>query len=471
MSAKKKIGHVSAFFDPQKTSLKGFESTVLDPTQFREQLRRNLSITVTDAELGALVTLFDKTGDGLVDNIEFKNEFFRLGKQERAKFVMMKAEESKRIAEWKQRQRQAKEKKFEHFSHAAVATSWSKEQENSAIRKLANVAFNYDPLKGGLRGFFDCTTLTAAEFKDLMRRNFEVYLTPEETGALLSMFDKDGLGLIDCKEFVYQFFRIGRNEKDTHFTRNMLLSHEKRQIQTERLERIREQYERSVVAKMVPAKEKDKYSAFEKIRHAAVVYKGDSAFSGNLWKSFESEALTPTAFKNLLKSNFEIMLSPGELDAVVKMFDVSGEGSVNCVEFITTFFRIALNERSHQLQTKKEQTRQIQLEMEEIEKLKDASMIEKVHTRVVWPVLPSDNGEVAVGAGPSSPGSQNASTVSAKDIFKHRARASMSDILSPIKGGGKNSGPLAALFPKASQDTKVRPGPPFRVIYRAGVSD
>ena len=79
MSAKKKIGTVAAFYDPAKVSLAGFDSVCLDATQFREQLRRNLNITVTDEELGALVYLFDKNGDGFIDSVEFKNEFFRLG--------------------------------------------------------------------------------------------------------------------------------------------------------------------------------------------------------------------------------------------------------------------------------------------------------------------------------------------------------------------------------------------------------
>jgi hypothetical protein len=59
LSAKKKLGQSSATYDPSKTSLKGFEAHSLDPTQFREQLRRILRITVSNAELGALVLLFD----------------------------------------------------------------------------------------------------------------------------------------------------------------------------------------------------------------------------------------------------------------------------------------------------------------------------------------------------------------------------------------------------------------------------
>lgn len=60
LSAKRKIAQVAYGFDPRKISFKGFESHSLDPTTFREQIRHNLLIHLTNAELGALVTLFDK---------------------------------------------------------------------------------------------------------------------------------------------------------------------------------------------------------------------------------------------------------------------------------------------------------------------------------------------------------------------------------------------------------------------------
>ena len=482
MTAKKKIGKVAAFFDPMKTSLRGFESTVLTPTQFREQLRRGLDILVTDAELGALVFLFDKTGDGVVDSIEFKNEFFRLGKQERTKFLTTQAEETKRIAEWKAKLHEMKAKKFENFTYTRVATTWTQEQENEAIRKIAAVSFSYDPIKGGLRGFMGSPHLTASEFRELMRRNFECYLSPEETGALLSMFDKDGLGLIDCKEFIFQFFRIGQSEKEAHFHRNQSVTTIRHELEKERVATIEEKYARQVVARLTPATEKDKQSAFEKIRNAAMCYKGDSAFSGNLWKSFESDALVPTAFKSLLKTNFEILLSPGELDAVVGMFDANGDGSISCVEFITTFFRIALNERSHRFAIKREKDLKAIMEREEMERQKATSAAAATQTRVVWPVLPDENGEfseevLGAGAGAGGAASPGPAISDVRTIMKHRARPSMQQILSPIRGGGGGGGgaggakgsssrggsgrggtagtSLAELFPKASRDTKV----------------
>ena len=474
MSAKKKIGRVAAFFDPTKTSLKGFEATVLTPTEFREQLRRGLDIIVTNAELGALVFLFDKTGDGVVDCVEFTNEFYRLGKLERTKFTSSQMDEAKRIKEWKAKNKEIKAKRFEHFNYTHVATSWTEDQENEAIRKIARVAFSYDSLKdsAGMQGFMMSNYITASEFKELMRRNFEVNLTPEETGALLNMFDRGGIGLIDCKEFIYQFFRIGRTQKEEHNHRNNSIAAMRAEMEKERLMQIEEKYSKAVVARMVPATEKDRQSAFDKIRHAAVCYKGDSAFSGNLWKSFESDCLDPTAFKSLLKTNFEILLSPGELSALVSMFDANGDGNISCVEFISTFFRIALNERSHRMAIKREKDYQLQREREERIKLKEASAVAGTQTKVIWPLLPDDNGDFPEVSVDSShvPGPAVADL---KTMLKHRARPSMQSILSPVRGGGapsagsapmssssssshKHSQSMADMFPKASKDTKVR---------------
>ncbi len=346
MSAKKKIGKVSAFYDPLKVSLSGFDSVCLDATQFREQLRRNINVVVTDEELGALVFLFDKNGDGFVDSVEFKNEFFRLGKQERQKFNNEKKEEQARIAAWHNAHEEQQKRYLEKFSATKVADTWTTAQEKNAIRKIAKIAFTYDNYKGGLEAFSMCKSVSPAEFKELMRRKFETYLTPEETGALLNMFDRDGSGMIDSKEFVYQFFRIGRNERDYHFSKQKQKTLENLQKEKERIKLMDETFNAKVVAKICEATDSDRKSAYEKIRMAATFFKGDSTFSSNLWKSFESEELNPTEFKELLKGNFDIYLTPGELDAMVKMFDTDGNGGISCVEFMTTFFRIGLKERS-----------------------------------------------------------------------------------------------------------------------------
>lgn len=408
MSAKKKIGLVSAFYDPMKISLAGFDSVCLDATQFREQLRQNMNVILTDEELGALVYLFDKNGDGFIDTVEFKNEFFRLGKQDRDKFNYHKAQEKekhrRRLAKM-----EAKQKAYlERFSRSNVAESWTEAQQANAIQKIAHVAFSYDSFKGGLEGFANATHISPSEFKEIMRRKFEVYLTPEETGALADMFDRNDIGMIDTSEFVYQFFKIGRREREHHFNKQKTKTRENQLAEKERIEAMTEKFGKMVLARMEPSTEADRISALSKITSAALHFKADSAFSGNLWKSFESSDLNPTEFKELLKANFDIYLSPGELDAMVKLFDTDNNGDVSCVEFMTTFFRIGLRERSRLVAEKKIE----QEKLARAEKIRQEARIERQKmqtlTSIIWPIMPNDDDEEAVNL-PTEP-------ISCKDL-------------------------------------------------------
>eukprot|EP01035_Chromulina_nebulosa_P019545 gene19545-25443_t len=53
ISAKKKLAKVAAFYDTKgRSSLKAFfETPYMNPTEFREQLKRNFLIQLTDEEL------------------------------------------------------------------------------------------------------------------------------------------------------------------------------------------------------------------------------------------------------------------------------------------------------------------------------------------------------------------------------------------------------------------------------------
>lgn len=47
---------------------------------------------------------------------------------------------------------------------------------------------------------------------------------------------------------------------------------------------------------------------------------------------------------------FGLKLTPGELGAMMKEFDKDGDGTVNCAEFLLTFFRIGFDSRNRALQ-------------------------------------------------------------------------------------------------------------------------
>jgi hypothetical protein len=59
-------------------------------------------------------------------------------------------------------------------------------------------------------------------------------------------------------------------------------------------------------------------TATKKIQTAAYCY-NPFTFFGSISRSFEADELDPTAFKEALKQNFSIYLSPEELGAALKL--------------------------------------------------------------------------------------------------------------------------------------------------------
>ena len=459
MSAKKKIGRIAAFYDPKKISLTGFDSVSLDPTQFREQLRRNLDVKLTDSELGALVLLFDKNGDGFVDSAEFKNEFFRLGKQELDKFNIRKKEEKERVENFKNTLALRRQEALAKFSKTKISDTWTPSEERNALKKIANIAYTYDPLKGGLEAFQMSPTIPAVAFRVLMRSKFEVYFSAEETGALVNMFSRDDDSVpfeercIDCKDFLYQFFNIGRQEREFHFRKQKALTEKYTTQEKQRVSAAKERFAKQVVAKRGEASEQDKKVVYEKIRKAATYFKGDSVFSSNLWKSFESAELDPTEFKELLKTNFDIYLSPNELDAAIKLFDTDGNGDISSIEFITTFFRIALKERSKRLEEKRRQDEEIRLAKEERIRILKEEQIKKNQTKIIWPDLP----EIEYKRNPDGTAiSTNDGLPEVNSKRKKISKPSVKEIISPSKSGTelRKGESLVTRFPAASDPTK-----------------
>jgi hypothetical protein len=61
--------------------------------------------------------------------------------------------------------------------------------------------------------------------------------------------------------------------------------------------------------------------------------------------------LTPTQFREQLVRNFNLHLTPGEVAALIRVFDENGDGCIDCSEFIRSFFRIAFDERNRMLRS------------------------------------------------------------------------------------------------------------------------
>jgi hypothetical protein len=50
-------------------------------------------------------------------------------------------------------------------------------------------------------------------FKEQLKRVFHIHVSASELGALMCYFDRGGDGMINCAEFLIQFFRTGFEER------------------------------------------------------------------------------------------------------------------------------------------------------------------------------------------------------------------------------------------------------------------
>ena len=82
----------------------------------------------------------------------------------------------------------------------------------------------------------------------------------------------------------------------------------------------------------------------DKIIESSVKYDKRSIGPGGL-QGFEGSDMTPTVFREQLKRAFNVRLNPRELGAAVDFFDQDGSGTINCPEFLSTFFDIGTDAR------------------------------------------------------------------------------------------------------------------------------
>jgi len=469
MSAKKKIGRVACFYDREKMGLKGFDSHSLTPSEFRSQLRSNFLIELTNAELGAIIIYFDKDGDGTVDTVEFINEFFKLGHGERLKFAMHRKDDEATKMRHIEQQAKIKADKVARLKKTASANTFSEEDEATAIEKITRVASTYDNTKPYLKEFSNCGSLLGSEFRELMKRNFQIALSAREVAAVLHLFDETQTssdGTIDTRLFVYHFFRMGRAERDRQYHNHLDITYLKAEKVKKRRDKLKERFGQMVIAKMAPATENDRRTAERKIRMAAAYFTRDKAFPVVIEKCFESLDLTPTGFKSILKNNFYIDLSPGELDAVMTMFDTDGDGVISCVEFLTTFFMMGSREKSHILSLHRAEAERRKRVDEERVRAKLEALENLNKTKVIWPNLPPNHDEfadstansAAVSRQPSLPSINHADDAPPSPSTRKLLRKpSVSDLVAPSATAMKllaNNKSLTKLYPKASDDTK-----------------
>jgi hypothetical protein len=419
ISAKRKVGVAAAYMDGDTISKcfkQGFR--FMNHTEFRAQLRKNFRVELTNKELGAIVMAFDTNGDRTVDIVAFQREFFKLGRFEQRKSDFRHIQKEQDISSLKQKIQKVKAQRVAELVKTETTDVFTKEDEKSAIEKIACGARSYDrtkPKPDPVQEFVKNGYVTAVQFRELLRRNFKINLTPAEVAATMNVFDPHKTGKVETKLFIFHFIRILRREKDNEVHAKQR-DNEQKIRQSQDFERKKSsKYELLTVAKMKAASEEDFANAEKKLRLASEQYTTDKMFAISLRKILTTRTVTPTAFRELLKNNLNVILSPGELDAVVKMFPTDGK-DILCQNFLQLFTAVGHDERLRREEHHRAATaRRAEEERQRIE-AKNEGMLTKTETKVVWPVLDLVHFEESELGGTWKPGSSPAKPETAVEV-------------------------------------------------------
>ena len=173
-------------------------------------MKRVFNITLSPPELGALMSYFDKEGNGFINCAEFLIQFFRTGFEERsrirANWIDYKHQKEKRDEEL--RLKRLEENLRRSLAH--VDYEFSEDEFDSALGKFISMVRKFDRRQLGPAGLkaFEMDALTPSEFRELLKRTFNLKLTPQELGALVTYFDPNTTGCVSCPSFLNSFAQI-----------------------------------------------------------------------------------------------------------------------------------------------------------------------------------------------------------------------------------------------------------------------
>lgn len=138
-------------------------------------------------------------------------------------------------------------------SVGSVDFNFREEHFNIMISKLIDICLGFDRRKLGPVGMkaFEIADVTPEEFKEIIKRTFNIKLNAQELGALVKYFDHVGSGLVNCPTFLKDFnqmrLRLERfkgKPNEAEFVKE--LQHQLKESYVQRIER------RSVAEGKVP---------------------------------------------------------------------------------------------------------------------------------------------------------------------------------------------------------------------------
>lgn len=388
LSAKEKLSEIASFYDPGRYTFGGFQSKNLEPFEFRQQISRIFQIELTDKELGCIAAYFDD-GTGRIPLYSFMHEFFQMGKQRKERRQIQSRQRRELQEAIVKKQREDFLATILPRDSMRLPTSWTEQEEMGALQKYNKIAIEYTGHHYLIQVFYQFESLGPFEFMMQIWHNFQVELSPEEVAVLTSRLKGDLIDRIDCTRFLFEFFRM----RSEHLSRNYEYESYRKERRADReaafVENFVDRFTFTSPVKMWAATKDDMHSAFVKLKNAASYTKPD--IFGNLRKAFDISNLDPTEFHKFLDRYFDVNLSPGELDATMRVFDLDGDGAISYGEFMTTFYQLGLEERSRRLLTQRTRATQEAQARKEKTKKHIETFEQELRSHIVWPILPEED--------------------------------------------------------------------------------
>lgn len=330
---------------PGSANLTAFDSLEMEPSIFKEQMRRAFNMKLSNPELAALVSFFDTKKSGKVPCREFLISFLKQGFDLRAK----------KAAEWRTMCRDAEEQmKREEEEKKLLADrkielkvrAYTEEEFHSAQEKLTLAALKYhkDPNSNGGLDAFEAECLPPHVFKEQIKMCFNMKVNVGELAALMAIFDKHGKGIVRSKTFLNEFFRIGFEERskiaagwrDEQKAAEDRAAKEEEDRENEKLLRQQREVDFDFT-------EPDFDSGLTKFVHMCHGFEQRQLGPAGL-SAFTCAYLTPSEFRETFKRTFGVKVGPRELGALVRYFEVpSVRGVVNCTAFLNLFVQLRVH--------------------------------------------------------------------------------------------------------------------------------
>jgi hypothetical protein len=270
-------------------------------------------------------------------------KFFKTGYEERQRKQQMWRQHQRRIIEQKLIATKEKQQKDDNkLALTDVSHEFTEEDFHSAFALLTEGAMKYNKSGAGSVPLdaFEVASLPPHVFREQLKMVFNVKISLPQLWALISYFDKENTGSVNCEKFLIQFFRTGYEERNRIQTG---WRHEKEKKKEKDLKKLEDMLTKK--AKIAWSEvdfffsETDFDEALSKL--ISMCYNFDQRQVGPAGLvAFESASLNPAEFREMLRRTFNFKVNAKELGALVNYFDISLKKIVNNNFFLNTLVQI-----------------------------------------------------------------------------------------------------------------------------------